>query len=164
MIHLKSLPALAFVLGLAALGAASPAHTQSRAADDRVLRVVPFADLQSLDPIVTTVGIVQRHATMVYDFLFGRDDNQLPQPQMVRSWTQSADGLVWTFVLRDGLAFHDGSPVTADDVVASLRRWAARDSNGRQIIQRTVSLEARDARTVVWTLNKPYGLMLQALS
>jgi peptide/nickel transport system substrate-binding protein len=164
MIHLKSFRALALVLGLATVSVGAPLGAQTRPSDDRVLRVVPFADLQSLDPIVTTVGIVQRHATMVYDFLFGRDDQQMPQPQMVRSWDNSADGLIWTFVLRDGLSFHDGNPVTAEDVVSSLRRWAARDSNGRQIMQRTASLEARDGRTVVWTLNKPYGLMLQALS
>ncbi len=143
---------------------AAPASAQMRPADDKVLRVVPFADLQSLDPIVTTVGIVQRHATMVYDFPFGRDENQMPQPQMVQSWTTSTDGLIWTFVLRDGLTFHDGQQVTADDVVASLKRWAARDANGRQIVARTVTLDASNPKTVVWTLNKPYGLMLHALS
>ncbi|MBM3505647.1 MAG: ABC transporter substrate-binding protein, partial [Alphaproteobacteria bacterium] len=132
--------------------------------EERVLKVVPFADLQSLDPVVTTVGIVQRHATMVYDVLFGRDVEQNPKPQMVQSWTVSPDGLVWTFVLRDGLMFHDGEAVSADDVVASLRRWAARDANGRQITERTASLVASDAKTIVWRLNRPYGLMLQALS
>ncbi|CAN1559271.1 DdpA ABC-type dipeptide transport system, periplasmic component [Rhabdaerophilaceae bacterium] len=149
---------------IAMFGAAGPVFAQQRLADERVLRVVPFADLQALDPIVTTVGIVQRHATMVYDTLFGRDENQNPQPQMAQAFSTSPDGLVWSFTLRDGLAFHDGSPVTADDVVASLKRWAARDANGRQMIARTVSLEAKDAKTLVWTLNKPYGLMLQALS
>ncbi len=139
-------------------------NAQQSVPEDRVLRVVPFADLQSLDPIVTTVGIVQRHGTMVYDSLFGRDDNQIPRPQMVESFSTSPDGLVWTFTLRNGLAFHDGPPVTADDVVASLKRWAARDASGRQIMSRTVSLEAKDAKTLVWTLNKPYGLMLYALS
>jgi peptide/nickel transport system substrate-binding protein len=158
------LAALALSIGLGAGLHAPDLSAQTRVPEHRVLRVVPFADLQSLDPIVTTVGIVQRHATMIYDFLFGRDDNQTPQPQMVRTWTVSPDGLVWTFMLREGLNFHDGQPVTAEDVVASLRRWAARDSNGRQIIARTESLAARDATTVVWTLNKPYGLMLQALS
>ena len=106
---LQSVAAASVAVSLLAV----PAGAQPRPADDKVLRVVPFADLQSLDPIVTTVGIVQRHAAMVYDFLFGRDDNQVPQPQMVQSWTTGPDGLVWTFVLRDGLAFHDGQPVNA---------------------------------------------------
>lgn len=149
---------------LAFLTAASPLLAQTDVPEHRILRVVPYADLQSLDPVVTTVGIVQRHATMVYDVLFARDEDQMPQPQMVESWTESDDGLTWTFVLRDGLAFHDGAPVTAEDVVASMTRWAAKDSFGRQIWARTESLEAEGDNTVVWTLNEPYGPMLYALS
>ena len=101
--------------------------------NSNVLRAVLHADLQSLDPVVTTIGIVQRHALMVYDFLFGRDIDGTPQPQMVDSWTVSADRLNWEFKLRDGLTFHDGAPVTTRDVVASLRRWGVRDAYGRQI-------------------------------
>lgn len=137
---------------------------QGRLSEDRVLRVVPFADLQSLDPIVTTVGIVQRHANMVYDFLLARDEDQNPRPQMAESWSVSSDNLTWRFVLREGLLFHDSTPVTAEDVVVSMRRWAARDPSGRQILDRTASIEAPDAKTIVWTLRQPYGLMLHALS
>ncbi|MET4133630.1 peptide/nickel transport system substrate-binding protein [Porphyrobacter sp. MBR-155] len=128
------------------------------------LRIVPYADLQALDPIVTTIGIVQRHAMMVYDFLFARDAGGMVQPQMVESWDRSADGLTWTFRLREGLFFHDGAPVTADDVIASLRRWSARDAYGRQIFAVTSRIASDDARTVRWQLDRPYGLMLQALS
>ncbi|MFU8763937.1 MAG: ABC transporter substrate-binding protein [Haliea sp.] len=132
--------------------------------DGNTLTVVAHADLQSLDPIVTTVGIVQRHALMVYDVLFARDAEQQPQPQMVDSWTMSDDGLEWQFTLRPGLRFHDGTDVAARDVVASLRRWAVRDPYGRQILERTLALEEIDARTVRWQLDSPYGLMLHALS
>jgi peptide/nickel transport system substrate-binding protein len=147
-----------------ALAAAAAVPLAAQVPEHRVLRVVPFADLQSLDPIVTTLGIVQRHATMVYDVLLARDEDQNPRPQMAEGWTVSPDNLVWRFTLRDGLKFHDGTPVTAEDVVASMTRWAARDASGRQIMARTASLVAEDARTVVWTLTKPYGLMLHALS
>lgn len=129
-----------------------------------ILRVVPYADLQALDPIVTTVGIVQRHAMMVYDFLFARDDTGAVRPQMVESWDRSANGLTWTFRLREGLFFHDGAPVTADDVIASLRRWSTRDAYGRQIFAVTSGIAGADARTISWQLERPYGLMLQALS
>jgi len=149
---------------LAYLTASAPIWAQSTVAENRVLRVVPYADLQSLDPIVTTIGIVQRHATMVYDVLFARDEDQTPKPQMVDTWTESEDGLTWTFALRDGLAFHDGTPVTAGDVVASMTRWAAKDSFGLQIWARTESLTASDEKTITWTLTEPYGLMLYALS
>jgi peptide/nickel transport system substrate-binding protein len=132
---------------------------------DRVLRMVPNADLQTLDPINTTAGVVSSHAQMIYDQLFGRDAEQRPQPQMVGAWSVSADSLTWRFTLRDGLTFHDGAPVTAEDVVVSLRRWGARDPHGRQIIAITTSLAAdADGKTVVWQLRSPYALMLDALS
>jgi peptide/nickel transport system substrate-binding protein len=158
MMHLARRIAAAFCL------AAGIASAQAQPASDRVLRIVPNADLQTLDPIVTTAGVVSSHAHMVYDQLFGRDAAQRPQPQMVESYEVSPDGLAWSFTLREGLAFHDGQPVMAEDVVASLRRWGARDPHGRQIIQITESLAAVDAKTVVWRLRRPYGLMLDALS
>ncbi len=146
---------------LSVLATLSPAAAQN---DAKTLRVVPYADLQSLDPIVTTVGIVQSHAMLVYDFLFGRDDNQTPQPQMVESWTTSADGLEWNFTLRPGLAFHDGAPVTAEDVVASLKRWGTRDPYGRQAFAATAELRAEGDRNFRWSFTRPYGLLLQGLS
>ena len=124
---------------------------------------MPNADLQTLDPINTTAGVVQSFAHMVYDQLFGLDDQQRPQPQMVGAYAVSADNLVWTFTLRDGLLFHDGAPVTGADVVASLRRWAARDPHGRQILAITDSLAA-EGPTITWRLRRPYGLMLEALA
>ncbi|MEX2495269.1 MAG: ABC transporter substrate-binding protein [Woeseia sp.] len=132
--------------------------------DSNILRAVLHADLQSVDPIVTTAGIVQRHALMVYDFLFGRDAMGTPQPQMVDQYSVTADGLDWEFTLRDGLAFHDGTPVTATDVITSLRRWAKRDAYGRQIFSVTNSLEAAGKDHFVWRLSRPYGLLLHALS
>ncbi len=154
-------------LATLALGAsllAGPVFAQT-IPPERILRMVPNADLQTLDPINTTAGVVQSHAHMIYDQLFGRDAQMRPQPQMVGAYSVSDDALVWRFTLRDGLAFHDGAPVTAEDVVASLRRWGARDPHGRQLLAITVSLEPQaDGKTVVWTLNRPYGLMLDALS
>ncbi|WP_162883771.1 ABC transporter substrate-binding protein [Chromatocurvus halotolerans] len=142
----------------ALLGACTPPD------DSNTLTVVAHADLQSLDPIVTTVGIVQRHALMVYDVLFARDAQQRPQPQMIETWSMSEDGLVWSFRLREGLLFHDGQPVTARDVVASLRRWGARDPFGRQLLARTIDLAADSDNRFTWRLSEPYGLMLHALS
>jgi peptide/nickel transport system substrate-binding protein len=130
----------------------------------KTLRIVPFADMQTIDPINTTAGNVQSHAMHVYDLLFGRDANQVPRPQMVDTWSVSDDGLTWTFTLRDGLKFHDGQPVTTEDVIQSLRRWGARDPYGRQLIGRTKEMTPRDAKTFVWTLNQPFSLMLEALS
>ncbi|QYU68297.1 hypothetical protein J4558_26350 [Leptolyngbya sp. 15MV] len=153
-----------FLAAALALLLAQPAMAQT-VPPERILRMVPNADLQSLDPINTTAGVVQSHAHMIYDQLFGRDENQRPQPQMVAEWSVSPDALTWRFALREGLVFHDGQPVTATDVVASLRRWGARDPHGRQILAITEALEpGADGRTILWRLRRPYGLMLDALS
>jgi peptide/nickel transport system substrate-binding protein len=149
------------ILSAALVAAFAPS---AGAQSDRTLRIVPFADMQTLDPITTTAGNVQSHAMHVYDFLFGRDESQAVRPQMVDAWSVSADGLVWRFTLRDGLAFHDGTPVTTEDVVASLRRWGARDPYGRQLMALTVAMEARDDKNFEWRLSKPFSLMLDALS
>jgi len=133
------------------------------AVGETVLRVIPHADLKNLDPIWTTAYISRNHGYMIYDTLFSMDDSFTPQPQMVDVWQTSEDGLVWTFVLREGLKFHDGSPVTADDVVASLNRWGKRDGMGQQLYASLGSLEAADDRTVVLTLASPFGLVLEAL-
>ena len=135
----------------------------SNAQAETVLRVIPHADLKNLDPIWTTAYISRNHGYMIYDPLFAMDESFTPQPQMVDTWNTSDDGLVWTFVLRDGLTFHDGAPVTGEDVVASLKRWGKRDGMGQQLFSNTASLEATDEKTVVLTLSSPFGLVLESI-
>lgn len=139
------------------LGQAAPA------ASETVLRVIPHADLKNVDPIWTTAYITRNHGYMVYDTLFAMDENLKPQPQMVDSWSISADKLTWTFVLRDGLAWHDGAPVTAADCVASLERWGKRDGMGQALMDVAESLSAADDKTIVLRLKKPYGLVLESI-
>jgi peptide/nickel transport system substrate-binding protein len=83
---------------------------------------------------------------------------------MVRDWAVSADRLTHTFTLRDGLAFHDGAPVTAEDCIASIARWAKRDIVGLRLAAVTTGMTALDARTFRITLSQPFGIMLDALS
>ncbi len=92
---------------------------------------MPHADLKILDPSFTTAYITRNFGYMVYDTLFAQDAKGTPKPQMVDKYTTSKDGKQWSFTLRPGLKFHDGSAVTAADCVASLQRWGARDSIGR---------------------------------
>src|SRR3954452_22889022 len=97
----------------------------------KTLRFIAQADLRSLDPIWTTAYITRNHGYLVYDTLFAMDKDLKPQPQMVDKYETSADGKTWTFMLRDGLRFHDGKPVTAADCAASLVRWSKRDPMGQ---------------------------------
>jgi peptide/nickel transport system substrate-binding protein len=140
---------------------AAPALAQGAAA--RTLRFVPQADLANFDPIWGTQYVVRNASAMVWDTLYGVDENLQPQRQMVESEEVSADGLTWTFRLRPGLKFHDGEPVLAKDVVASLNRWAARDQMGLMLKAIEQELGAPDDRTVKWVLKKPYPKMLLAL-
>ena len=98
------------------------------------LRLVPHSDLKVLDPIWTTAFITRNHGYMIYDVLFAKDADGNVQPQMVDKYETSPDKLTWTFTLRPGLEWHDGKPVTAEDCVASIKRWAARDALGQQLM------------------------------
>ena len=133
------------------------------AQEESVLRIVPHADLKNIDPIWTTAYITRNHGYLVWDTLFAMDENLEVQPQMVDTWEVSDDGLTYTFTLREGLKFHDGAPVTAEDAVASIRRWGARDGMGQKLMDLTASMEAVDERTFTLTLSEPYGLVLQSL-
>ena len=147
---------------LAATGGLSrPAISQGASA--KTLRFVPQANLANFDPIWTTAYVVRNAGALVWDTLYGVDDKLQPQRQMVESEETSSDGLTWTFKLRPGLKFHDGTPVLAKDVVASLARWSARDSMGLMLKDIQQELTAVDDRTVKWVLKKPYSKMLFAL-
>jgi peptide/nickel transport system substrate-binding protein len=128
------------------------------------LRAAMHSDLKILDPIWTTALISTHHGFLIFDTLFSLDEKLQPQPQMVEKYDVSADKLVWTFTLRDGLAFHDGAPVTAEDCVASRRRGAARDGVGQKLMSYVGELVAVDARTLRMTLKESYGLVLQSLA
>jgi peptide/nickel transport system substrate-binding protein len=125
----------------------------------RVLRVVPSADPAVLDPTRGMNLIARTFAQAVFETLFALDSHLVPRPMMVEREDVSPDGLNYTFTLRRGLTFHDGSPVTAHDVVASLERWMNGGSIGAQFRSLTVSLGTVDDRTVRLVLNKPSGLV-----
>lgn len=139
----------------------APALAQGAAA--RTLRFVPQANLANFDPIWGTQYVVRNASAMVWDTLYGVNDKLQPQRQMVESEEVSSDGLTWTFRLRPGLKFHDGEPVLAKDVVASLTRWSARDPMGQMLKAIQKELTATDDRTFKWVLSKPYPKMMLAL-
>ena len=130
---------------------------------ETVLRVSLHSDLKIVDPIWTTALISTHHGNMIYDTLFALDDKLQVRPQMVDKWDVSADKLTWTFVLRDGLEWHDGKPVTAEDCVASIKRWAAKDSMGQKLMSVVAELSSPDAKTIKMVLKEPYGLVLDSL-
>ncbi len=135
----------------------------SKASAETVLRVKVHADLKNHDPIWTTAYITRNHGYMVYDTLFAMDENFEVQPQMAESYEVSDDGKVYTIKLRPGLKWHDGTPVTSEDCIASIARWGKRDGMGQQLMANMASMDAIDGKTFKLTLSKPWGLVLPAL-
>jgi peptide/nickel transport system substrate-binding protein len=144
----------AFALS-AALALSSPAHTKT-------LTAVMHSDLRIIDPGFTGAYITRDHGYMVYDTLLATDSNFKIQPQMA-DWKVSDDKLTYIFTLRDGLKWHDGSPVTAEDCVASLRRWSKNETMGQTLMDFTATLEATDERTITLKLKEPYALVLESI-
>ena len=149
--------AAAFLVG-AALTAAAPVFAQQT-----VLRIVPHSNLAVLDPIWTTAYMSRNHGYMIYDTLFGTDEKGAIKPQMVESWTESPDHRLWTFKLRKGLEFHDGKPVTPEDVIASLQRWGKRDAMGSALFQFVQRMDSPAPDTFRIFLGEACGFMLEAL-
>src|ERR1700761_1288485 len=111
------------LLGAAAASAALPRFAIAQPTSARVLRFVPQANLTLLDPIITTAAVTANHAWMVWDTLFGVNAAQQAKPQMAEGFTVSDDGRTYLIRLRDGLKWHDGEAVRAQDCAASLARW-----------------------------------------
>jgi peptide/nickel transport system substrate-binding protein len=150
--------ALAAAAALAAIAGSGDASAQQK-----VLRIVPHADLKVVDGYQTTATITSQHMGAVYDTLFSWDENIENQPQMVDKWSLSADKLSYTMTLRSGLKFHDGQPVTTKDVVASLKRLVKREVLGRSIEPFLADITATDDKTFVIKLKEPFGPLLFAI-
>src|SRR5690242_16301788 len=147
--------------GVAAL---LPRFAIGQAADARVLRFVPQANLTVLDPIVTTAAVTANHGWMVWDTLFGVNAAQQAKPQMADGYTVSSDGRTYLIKLREGLRWHDGEPVRAQDCAASLARWAARNTFGQTAAKSVDEWGVADDRTVKITLKRPFPLLIDAIA
>ena len=152
---LKRTGAAAAVAGLLAAGHGAQAET--------VLNVNMHSDLKIVDPIWTTAYMSRNYGYMVYDTLFAMNTKGEIKPQMVDSYTVSEDGKTYDFTLRGGLMFHDGQPVTSADVLASIKRWGAKDAMGQKMMSFVAEMTETGANSFRFTLNEPTGLIIQAL-
>ena len=134
------------------------------ASGQSVLKMIPSANLTSVDPIFTTAYITRNHAFMIYDTLYGLNAALEPQPQMAAGHTIDDDGLTVTIALRDGLTFHDGEKVRATDAVASLRRWMKRSPFGQKLDAATHEVTALDDKRFRFRLKKRFPTLFDALA
>src|SRR5271154_2465815 len=130
----------------------------------KTITFVPHADLASLDPVWTTADITRNYALAVLDTLYGYDAEFNAQPQMVERHSVDDDGKQWDLTLRDGLKFHDGTPVLARDCVATIKRWAKRYPMGGALMARTDELSAFTDKIIRFRLKKPFALLPDALA
>ena len=131
---------------------------------DTVIKSVMHSPLRLTDPHATTAYITTWHGYMIYDTLLATDADNKIQPQMLEKWDVSPDGKTYTMTLRDGQKWHDGKPVTADDCVASIKRWASGDIMGRTLLKFTDKIEIVDDKTFRVVMKEPTDLVLRALS
>jgi peptide/nickel transport system substrate-binding protein len=138
----------------------------AQAQDDRVL-VVGHAEIaEAYDPAHAfnpTSGMVNRVA---YDTLvtFPDADASSIEPLLAASWTISDDGLTYTFTLREGVTFTDGSALEAEDVVFSYQRLRNVTGQPSFLTDPIASIEAADTGTVVITLNEARPSFLSELA
>jgi len=154
------------IIGAAATTAAAAAfgapavHAQK---GRRVLRFAAQSNLSVVDPIWTTAYITRNHGYLVYDTLFGTDESLQIKPQMVEQFSVSANGMTYTFRLRDGLRWHDGQSVRSEDCVESLKRWGKRDRFGQLLMAHTARITPVDQKTFTLELGERFGPVLDAL-
>jgi peptide/nickel transport system substrate-binding protein len=153
-------PTISAALSVLALSVALT--SQAFAAGGKTITAVMHSDLRVIDPGFTTAYITRDHGYMVYDTLLATDSSFKVQPQMA-DWKVSDDKLTYTFTLRDGLKWHDGAPVTAEDCVASLKRWGRNDNMGQKLMDFTARIEPIDAKSFALKLKEPYGLVLESI-
>ena len=139
----------------AAVGLARPSLAQGA----RVLRYVPQADLANPDPVWSTATVAFIHGYMIWDQLYSLDEGLTPHPQMVAGDETDDDGLTWRLTLRDGLAFHDGVPVRAQDCVASILRTSKRVPTVQTLMGVTDEVKALDDKRIEFRLKKKFPLL-----
>ncbi|MBT1516484.1 ABC transporter substrate-binding protein [Bradyrhizobium sp. SRL28] len=152
------------VAASAAVSMPSVIRAQTGPTAARTVRMIKSGDLRVFDPIFTTALITAEHGYAIYDTLFALDSKLTPQPQMVRKWSVSDDKKTYTFELRDGLGWHDGTPVTAADCVASIRRWGQVAPGGKLVLARAKDISKKDDKTFTIELKEPLGLLIDVLA
>ena len=117
-----------------------------------------------IDPAVGSDFSSSTALVNLYDSLVYPDMKGNAQPHVARSWETSADGLIWTFHLREGVKFHDGSELTAEDVKFSMDRLVTiGEGYGFLFVGKIVSTEIPDKYTVVFRMKEPFGPFLTTI-
>lgn len=128
-------------------------------ANAQTLRWASAGDSLTFDPHSQNHGQTHAVAHQIYNPLIYLDLDSEMQPGLAVSWHVTDDPSVWEFKLREGVTFHDGSPLTAEDVVFSFQRAQHANSDMRTLISSVVDVQAVDPLTVHIQTNGPTPLL-----
>lgn len=150
------------VLGLVGLGLTAGG---AQAQESDTLVVARAMDFNSLDPARSFCDTCQIYLSSVYDTLIALGaDNKSLEPGLAESWEENADKTEFTFTLREGATFADGSPVEASDVVWTFQRMKNLKGSPSFLMDGLASIEADGARKIKVTLEAPNSEFLNKLS
>ena len=159
------LPGVALVsaLALTACSTGTAVDLDGGGVSGRVLTAAIAGEPEQLDPHKTSSYFAFEVLENVYDTLVQPDENLEMQPALAEAWTLSDDQLTWTFQLREGVTFHDGSPFTSADVLYSLNRIIDQELANAWRLSAITGIAAPDERTVTITVGQPTPNLLSSL-
>ena len=127
------------------------------------LRWISQGSVGSLDPHVTSAAVTLTYGYNLYDTLVSWDEEGALQPQMLEDWSVEDGGATFVFTLREGQLFHNGDPVTSDDVIASMHRWREKSAYGSFFNDALVEFAKIDDNQLSAKFSEPVGIFLQGL-
>lgn len=136
----------------------------AQTAREKTLRVAPITALSSVDTVFNTSLVTTNHGYAAYDTLFGFTAKREITPQMAEGYTVEDDGRTYVIKLREGLKFHNGEPVRAQDAIQSLKRWAGRETFGQTVAKFVGDWGVADDRTLRIKLTQPIPIFLEAIA
>lgn len=144
--------------------AASPTSGSGQPVYGGTANVSIISDPPTLDWTSSTSTVTRSVAANVFEQLFALDRNYTVRPMLATGYKVSNGGMTYTIPLRTGITFQNGQPMTATDVVASIKRWEAISSDGKLAAPNITSISATDPATVVIQLAKPYASLISDLA
>jgi glutathione transport system substrate-binding protein len=159
MKRLKLLGVLLLGSLLVAVGLSSPGLA---AQAEKVITIAQYADAVSLDPQHTNDNASYSIEKPMIEGLIGFNEKMEQIPQLAERWDASPDARVYTFYLRKGVKFHDGTPLNAAAVKANFDRVRNPDNKLRRYtLYKVISqIDVIDDSTVRFTLSEPFGAMI----
>ena len=141
----------------------SSTSTDAGSSKKEELHIAIAANPPSLDPQSVNSNIVGEIGIHVYEPLFAMNEDFEPTPVLAESYEVSEDGKVYTIKIREGVKFHNGEEMTADDVVASMNRWVETSAKAKTLIGGSV-FDKVDDYTVSMTVNEPASDIMMILA